>query len=481
MQRARIIPAILAVSLLVPALASAQLQISAAGEELTLGGDVKPLRAIRITLSGDMKFDFVHRNKQYFGAALGDAMTGAPGIPLGWDATTSGGTDGDSFLMPWISLNIDTQLSEDVNAMITLETPFNAFGDNVAGSGSGRSLDIEQAYIRWMGAFVPDLTLVVGIQDYSVDFAGNGNPFLIDVSHSESAFGNPTAAADFGAPQSASSGSPSSQEGGGALGTLQMGDAELDLFYFSLSETFRDNDDDAIFGAVIDYVFETQEWSGSVGLVVVDMQNNPSSNVWSFGGGGHLMTAGGAMKVYGEAYGQTGRYVNNLSGFGRVSQNGSFGIYGGIRYHIGGLGDMNPWVDLSYWEVSGDDGGADDKNGNFVSLESNNDTIIVEDSYYGLDIDSNYRAIKFKGGMNLSSDWSLEALYAFFELQDNRNGTASNLTSSDKIGDEIDLRVHYRATDYLNFSLGTGWLIDPRALGTKSTINVSVLSAEIRF
>jgi hypothetical protein len=481
MPRNRLGAAICALSLLLPAVAAGQIEITAGGESATLGGDVKPLRAIRITLSGEMRLDGVYRDDDYFDAALGDAITGAPGSALGWDGSSTPSNGGDSFLMPWISIDIDTQLSQGVNALLTLETPFNEFVDNVGGSGSGRSLDVEQAYVRWMGAFVPDLTLVVGIQEYVVDFAGNGDPFLVDVSRSENAFSNPTAAADFGTPQSPSSGSPSSQEGAGALGEIQLGDAELDLFYFVLEETFRLEEDSAFFGAVLDYGFETRDWNGTLGILFVDMQNDPSSDVFTAGGGGHVETASGGLKFYAEGYGQFGRYLNHLSGFGRITQKRSFGAFGGIRYVIPGLDEMRPWIDASYWEVSGDDQGNDGENGSFVSLEGNNDTIVIEDSYYGLDIDQNYRAVKAKGGLNLTEDWSVEALYAYFELQDNSNGTSSNQTGHDKLGEEVDLTVHFRATDYLNFRLGTGWLLDPVALGMRSTINVTVLSAEVRF
>lgn len=469
--------------LLVPAVASAQVEIVAGEESITIGGEVKSERAIRITLSGEVRFDFVYRNDTYFDAALGDAVTGAPGAPLGWDATTAGGNDGDSFFMPYFLLAIDVQLAEGVRTMLSLETPFNNFGDNVGGTtgSEGRDVEIGDAYIEWMGAFVPELTLVAGIQNYRLDFAGNGNPFLVDIGRAESAFANPNAGADFGTPQSSSSGSPGSLEAAGVLGEVQLGDVEVDLFYFTLEETFRADEDDSMFGATADYIFETEDWNGSIGVVMYDLQNNPSSSVWTYGGGGHLESAGGDLRVYGEAYGQFGRYLNNLSGFGRISQNRSWAAFGGVRFSPGGFGDVRPWIDASYWELSGDDNGNDDENGNWVSLEGNNDTLIVEDSYYGLDIDTNYRAVKFRGGMNVTDDWSFEVLYGYFELQDNSNETASNGTSSDKIGDEIDLTLHYRATDYLNFRLGAGWLLDPVALGTKSAIQVSVLSAEVRF
>ena len=81
--------------------------------------------------------------------------------------------------------------------------------------------------------------------------------------------------------------------------------------------------------------------------------------------------------------------------------------------HVGGLDAMRPWLDVSYWELSGEDDATDSDNSNFVSLESNSDTIVVEDAYYGLDIDTNYRAAKIKGGLNLAEDWSLADSFYF--------------------------------------------------------------------
>lgn len=447
----------------------------------TVGGKVTAKRAIKIELSGSMRFDAVLRNDRYFDAALGNAVDGSAAAPLGWDTDPSEG-GGDWFLNPWISLNIDTQLADGVNAMFTLETPFDAFQDNVGGSGTGRTLDVDQAYVQWMGAFTPDLTLSVGIRDYSIDFAGNGEPFLLDVGNAESAFGNPgPGAADFGAPMAPSSGLVGTQEAAGFLGELNMGDAELDLFYFTLNETFRADEDETLLGATLTYDFQTDDYEGQVGFVFFDLMNDQSSSVWTWGGGGHLQGYRTGMKFYGEAYGQFGRYVNNLTGFGRIRQARSFALMGGVRYQLPGFQDARPWLDASYTEVSGDDNGDDSKNGNFISLESNDDTIIMESAYYGYDIDTNYRAAKVKAGMNFSEDWSAEGVLAFFELQDNSNGTASNNTSSDKLGEELDLTVYYRATDYLNLSFGTGWLFNANALGVGSNASVTVFTAEIRF
>ena len=94
-------------------------------------------------------------------------------------------------------------------------------------------------------------------------------------------------------------------------------------------------------------------------------------------------------------------------------------------------------------EVSGDDDATDDENQNFVSLEDNNRTLIVENGYYGYDIDTNYRGFRVALGANIA-EFKVEALYAYFELQDNSGHRMSGGTgSSAKIGDEIDFSIWY--------------------------------------
>ncbi|MEE8142051.1 MAG: hypothetical protein V3T77_03025, partial [Planctomycetota bacterium] len=78
---------------------------------------------------------------------------------------------------------------------------------------------------------------------------------------------------------------------------------------------------------------------------------------------------------------------------------------------------------------------------------------------------------------------TIEALYAYFEFVDNKGGSYDgNLTSSkDKIGDEIDISIRYRATDNLYFRLATGWLLDAEGLGTTSDVNLTLFQAVMQF
>ena len=170
------------------------------------------------------------------------------------------------------------------------------------------------------------------------------------------------------------------------------------------------------------------------------------------------------------------------TGSGTIDQD-AHAFLAGVRYDLPDVEDDSaPWVDVSCWDYSGDSDSTDNSNGNFVSYEFNNDTIVLEDSYYGLDLDTNYRAFKVKGGMNLSPEWSIQGTFAYFTLNSNAGGFASNPSNnSKKLGDEFDVRATYRATDFLTFHLNAGTLQNAKALGVGSGIEVFSLTSEVRF
>lgn len=466
---------------LVGALLSSQVHAQGDTSPVTpLGGEVKPETAVRITISGEIKLSMVARNNEVFKAALGDAILGASGSPL--VGSTSAGSGGDVFFDPMITLNLDVELANRLTAFVQLETQFNELQGRSGGAANAdRDLEVEQAYLHWESAFEQEyLALRFGVQDYSKDFAGNGNPFFLDVAHSENPFMNPAGGtADLGSPQSSGSGAAGSQEAAGALIQVDVGDGQLDLFYFTINETFRKNSDDVMFGATFEQDLDIAGNSAHLGVIIMAMQNDANSYLWTLGGGGFTELAKKTLKLYGEFYVQAGRY--NTTGGRKIDQEEAYAGFVGIRFQLPGLEKVNAYLDASYWEVSGDDEGDDANNENFVSFENNNDTVVLEDGYYGLDLDTNYRALKLKAGFTPWERISVDFLYAFFELQEN-NGTADNTPSNhDRLGHEIDVSLVYRPGDNLNFRLRTGWLLDAKALGLQEDINITVLEAAIQF
>ncbi|MGE3163332.1 MAG: alginate export family protein [Planctomycetota bacterium] len=470
-------------------------------------GDIVPEKAIRITISGELKLSLASRNSRVFKAILGAARSGqtpvplagtasaprlGPGLTAAQSATPLGGTGSETILKPTIALNLDVQLADGVNTVLTLQTPYQ-FGDEGGTNTSStpgvvrRNLEVEQLYVNWKGAFVPELTLRFGIQEFKQDFTGSGNPFFVDVSRAETPFDNPgpnnaaAGTADVGAPQSASAGLVNSQEAAGLHALYELGDLDLELFYFTIGETYRKNSDRTLFGLSLSTASDLTEemaWSAGVGLYM--LQNDSSSVIYTVGGGGAIHLMNESLKLYGEGYVQGGDYREIGGPANGISQRNAFALYGGFRYTLPDV-TGSPFFDVSYWEISGDDNGGDSRNTAFVSLENNNDTIIVEDGLYGLDIDQNYRAIKAKAGFSPHSQLRVDALYAFFQLHEN-NGTYSAAgTTQDKIGDEFDVSLRYFATDYLTFRAAAGWLVDPKALGLSSELSIFLLEARVEF
>jgi hypothetical protein len=437
--------------------------------QTTLGGDVKPGRALRLTITGDMTLSFVDRSDSYGRAGLGAGDGGTTPVLLG---ESWGSLAGGSFIDPLVRLWIDADISEAVTASLKLETPFDINSNERDGN---LSMNLGEAKVRWEGAMDAALDLEFGVLDYSFDLSGNNNPFLFDVGNSESAFGNGQSG-DTGMPQSQSAGRVQALQAAGAVGHYDLGENTLDLMMFDLSPV----DNETVFGMVYGMPLDTGDYSGDLGIVILNSKNDGGSDLMTWGGGGYL-EGGDGMKYYGEIYWQFGDY--GTAGGPTISQSGAYGLVAGIHYDIPEDEDNNeaPWVDISIWDLSGDDDSTDNTNSNFVSYEFNNDTLILEDAYYGLDIDTNYRAFKIKGGMNLSPEWSVQGLFAYATLNKNRGGGASNGNTSSKLGDEFDVRATYRATDYLTFYINAGTLQNAKALGVGSGVEVVTFTSEVRF
>ncbi|MGH9363443.1 MAG: hypothetical protein ACRD2T_16155, partial [Thermoanaerobaculia bacterium] len=232
---------------------------------------------------------------------------------------------------------------------------------------------------------------------------------------------------------------------------------------------------------------EESKW-GKAFFTIFDLMNTTNT---------HLVTEGGGLVVYpvrtqevnfvelfGEIYFQQGTYARNATATGEdIDQEEAFAVNLGGKLKTQKLGawEFVPYVEASYVEVTGDDDSTDDENQNFVSLENNNRTLIVENGYYGYDIDTNYRGVRLAGGFDVKK-FHFEILYAFFELQDNSGGrVAGGASSSPKLGDEIDLTLGYEYSENLKLQFQTGWLTGSRALGDESATIISLFSVLLDF
>lgn len=444
---------------------------SSVDAQTSIGGDVKPKRALRLTISGDLSLSFVDRSSSFADAALGDGNGGAAApLASSWDPSVREGF----FFDPIFHLDLEAEVSEGVDASIRMGTPFDAQENLRNGQPP---LGIQEAKISWEGAMYPDLDLDLGVVRYTLDLAGNGNPMFLSLGNSESAFDNPGAGVlDSGMPQSSSAGRVDALNPAGAVGYYDLGENSIDVLMFDLSSL----NDESLFGFVYNMPLNTGDYEGSMSFTWINAKNDGGSDLFTLGGGAQVSGADG-LKFYGEIYIQNGDYGSG-TGSGTIDQD-AHAFLAGVRYDLPDMDEeAAPWIDVSFWDYSGDSDSTDNSNGNFVSYEFNNDTIILEDSYYGLDVDTNYRAFKVKGGMNLSPEWSIQGTFAYATLNSNAGGNASNPSNnSKKLGDEFDVRATYRATDFLTFHINAGTLQNAKALGVGSGVEVISLTSEVRF
>jgi len=407
-------------------------------------------------------------------------------------------------------------------------------------SGYDRGVVVEQAYVDLRDFILEDsgLDVRLGIMDYALDFRGNGHPFLIDIQNAENPFLSPTGAQQYRIErQDGLKWYPTwdltrpgdrrvdpgpfgrnTQEAAGVLAryaTEDKGIFAADVYFFDIFESYEKNRDDFVTGATLSIYFDEDRRLGKFAPTFLAMANNSTACVYTFGAGAQgfpldSVVGEKVLELYGEAYMQAGTYAKNVRvlesdsyperRYHRIYQTNAYAFYVGTRLaaprvnqddvvedsadagaydYFGGL---QPYVDVSYWEVSGDTNADRKRNSNFVSLENNNLSLIVESSYWGLDIDSNYRCARVQTGFYPYKGWHLGAMYGYFEYQHN-NGTADNRRgrTRSKIGDEVDVALTWEYSTHVKFQAGTGFLFDPRALGTTQSLNLSLVRMIVDF
>ncbi len=514
---------------------------------------VKTKHAIDLQLMGQIDMGVIQRNNAFNNAYWGPCIDGGTQEVSRANGVTADGrriapainsATGSLFVIdPQLSVGLEATLPSNVIAMIELSTPFYVIGDE-GGSTSVRKSDltirnyeyqrylvVEQAYVELRDLFVQDsgMDLRLGITDYSFDFRGNGNPFLIDIQNAENPFLSPTGAQQYlivdqdgdqkwdaeSANDARIDPGPfgrNSQEAVGVLVryTTPRGLVSVDGYLFDIYESYNMNRDDFITGVTATINFDEEKRYGKVAPTFLVMSNDSTAAIYTFGAGAQYYPIPDILEVYAEGYYQWGNYAKNVDvggagswgarHFDEILQNKAYAFYAGLRLgsprssyedvstmstdddSLDLLGGWQPYVDCSYWEISGDDEADDSYNSNFVSLENNNLTLIAESSYWGLDIDTNYRAVRLQAGCYPLSSLHAQATYAYLEYQDN-NGSVDNHTgrAKNKIGDEVDLTLTYEYSTHVKFRLGTGFLFDPRALGTSKTLNLNLFQAIVDF
>jgi hypothetical protein len=153
--------------------------------------------------------------------------------------------------------------------------------------------------------------------------------------------------------------------------------------------------------------------------------------------------------------------------FGEVAENVDAG---GIAFLLSGQYTLDGGIVLGliFTFLSGDDGTDATEVENFASYEDIGDLAIIEDMYYGLDVDTNYMAIKFHGSIPLSvaggkNNLVLSAILGICKLNEEALG-------EDALGNELDFRARWELTKQFALHALLGLLFGSDVLETNGAL-----------
>lgn len=437
-----------------------------------------------ITISGSVDLPLTYRD-----GPTNDILEGNP------TNTTVDKMDHDVIWAPLITLNADIDLADKVTALVQLENRRLDFAGGVDANtdilgADNTEMAVEQAYVK-VGQFINEkLSLTLGLQDLKFTLRKGEGAFFMDISESETIIAPPLA-------EAVTVSNPvfkDTTEFGGFrfdYGSVAKDNYEVTLFWggaaFQRSSNF-DNGQDNLFGVNVNYKQSDTITINGILAKITNKGKWPGSrsnkvDVQTIGGGVDWKNVANVANLdgYAEYYTQSGTYGQYQTGattWDDVDHSASAYRFGVVYT----FNDINgkPYVGLSTWNISGDDGenqqlagaASAPENNDFVSYESVNDTMIMENNLFGLDLDSNYTALKLNAGIETSFDIDgdktgepvhLKLTWAKFTLNEEpvRAGVAWNAPRTnidDALGTEIDISatIHYNAS--LSFTLGLAQL-----------------------
>lgn len=423
---------------------------------------------LKVTVTGDIDFHYVYRNDDLNRAGAGS----------GTDAT---GHSTNQFEGS-IGLRLDIELSEKINAVVSLRTQ-RVDGTFVAGDGNGGSdsagsigaaigadqnryganpeelnLFVDEASVTLNELFNPGLKLTAGIVPVSFDIRGRGSSFFFDPRHS-STFGKNLAAAINGGTVV---GFSDELQPAGAHLVYSKDAISLGLFLLpAIIEGGPQTDDEAAYGIWFMYSLESVGKGSRIGATVTWNQLSGASLTGAIGNNNNIFTIGAGTTLQGLVEGLE-VYLEIYFQFGTVGQVGDDDIDArGFALQLGGEyrlpnNENNIWFALNFKYVSGDDDNTDDRFAGFLSYENINDTLILEDQYFGIDLDTNYWTIQGSvgaaftvGSGALKNNLEVSLLFAFCKLAQDVLDVNGNDT--DDIGHELDLKVKIWASKQVSF------------------------------
>jgi hypothetical protein len=317
---------------------------------------------------------------------------------------------------------------------------------------------IRQAYIKVDELFTPNLCLKIGLEDFSI------SDFFMNIRNSESPWvGGRVLCDPIGFDLRYSQNTDPTNPG-----------ITVDGFYAVVTEGGEKGDDETVFGVNV-----TVPLPASVGAqrtnvnVAVTNFNGPQKDqdIWTYGAGCNFLSA---FNVAGLDLGAEVWFQSGDARTGVDAQGYAYRL--DVTYTFQNVA-IKPWVRGGYWFYRGDKTSSAKKDEGFYSYEGNNEFIIVENNYFGLDWDNNYSAIKFGAGLSYELPTAakqvlnVSMLVGIFNMDQKVKAAPgiSDKLASDNLGDEVDLNFSLAFTKDLNVYLAVAYLFGSDYMKDKRT------------
>lgn len=470
---------------------------------------------------------------------LGLSTLGAVGDPGG------NSTEGADFFWGRLTLRVQAHIADNVHGFLELETQSIDAGfiqpwGNTTGHGAFETATaphVEQLYVDINQLWSDHISFRIGMQDVIVDLRGadrSGGAFFADLSESESAWHGVNLAGFLpsGAGVSTTRGRPvtfrdTNEPVGVRFRYESIAEDSIDFKVWLLPVVGGEAvggespaEDEAMYMANLDWYLPDIGEDSKLMVLVAWLQGGDAGtnglngtgrdmDVITFGLGIDVRGIGDpGLELFAEIYLQTGS-AGRTAALAFPGVDGTAGTAddiavagnqkldaGGLAFNVGLRYDAldtrgHPWFEVSYTFLRGDDkvGTGDGDYDGFISYENVDDFAIVEGNDLGLDVDTNYSAIKVKGGLRFSSEHGQDNIHldlkvGFFSFDEEINGAQTTagavagvaggvaalggtvLTPSfeDDLGMEVDAKLTYHFNDQLSFHLLLAFLAGAEAL-----------------
>jgi hypothetical protein len=329
------------------------------------------------------------------------------------------------------------------------------------------------------------LTMTYGAQDLKLTLRENEGAFFLDVSESNTPGG--FQALD-GAVATRAARVRDTVEYSGFVfnyGSLKDFNYQVDVVWGVTLETGAARTNDKLTGVNVSYKLPGEKNVAKVLLAQIS-ESSVNRSIMDIGLGVNYFEAVPNLEIYFEYHTQSGTLANNgVNAAGQATNVDQVAS----AYRIGGRYDfvdnpLKPYVDFSMWNLTGGNDSATYKSGStkytennhFVSYENCQSTLILEDHLLGLDLDSNYNAIKIEAGITTSLGLGgaslplhVKMLLGQFSLNSEPwtvDPVLGAVKTDSGLGMEIDVLATLEYNENTSFVVGLGMLSSAKFFGS---------------